>query len=83
MSLSPFTRLLNIIKTKKGKNPGQEMAFVSIEDQYGILDSVIFFPEQLSKYRTHLFNGNILIFSGNKSKDKDGLIVEKCFMPAT
>jgi len=74
---------INIIKTKKGKNPGQEMAFVSIEDQYGILDSVIFFPEQLSKYRTHLFNGNILIFSGNKSKDKDGLIVEKCFMPAT
>lgn len=74
---------INIIKTKKGKNPGQEMAFVSIEDQYGILDSIIFFPEQLSKYRTHLFNGNILIFSGNKSKAKDGLIVEKCFMPAT
>lgn len=73
---------INIIKTKKGKNPGQEMAFVSIEDQYGILDSVIFFPEQLSKYRTHLFDGNILIFSGNKSKAKDGLIVEKCFMPA-
>lgn len=73
---------VNIIKTKKGKNPGQEMAFVSIEDQFGILDSVIFFPEQLSKYRTHLFDGNILIFSGNKSKAKDGLIVEKCFMPA-
>lgn len=73
---------VNIIKTKKGKNPGQEMAFVSIEDQFGMLDSVIFFPEQLSKYRTHLFDGNILIFSGNKSKAKDGLIVEKCFMPA-
>lgn len=73
---------VNIIKTKNGKNPGQEMAFVSIEDQYGILDSVILFPEQLSKYRTYLFNGNILIFCGNKSKAKDGLIVEKCFMPA-
>lgn len=73
---------VNIIKTKNGKNPGQEMAFVSIEDQYGMLDSIIFFPDQLSKYRTHLFDGNILIFSGNKSKSKDGLIVEKCFTPA-
>lgn len=74
---------INITKTKNGKNPGQEMAFISIEDQYGMLDSVILFPEQLSKYRTHLFNGNILIFSGNRSKTKDGLIVEKCYTPVT
>ena len=74
---------INITKTKNGKNPGQEMAFISIEDQYGMLDSVILFPEQLSKYRTHLFNGNILIFSGNRSKTKDGLIVEKCYIPVT
>ena len=57
------------------------MAFVSIEDQTGILDSVIFFPDELQKFKTHLFNSNILIFVGNKSKSKDGLIVEKCFIP--
>lgn len=74
---------VNVTKTKKGKNPGQEMAFVSIEDQYGMLDSIIFFPEQLSKYRNHLFAGNILIFSGTRSKTKDGLIVDKCYIPAT
>ena len=74
---------VNLVKTKKGKNPGVEMAFVSIEDQTGILDSVIFFPEQLQQYKTHLFNSNILIFAGNKSKTKDGLVVEKCFVPRT
>jgi DNA polymerase-3 subunit alpha len=72
---------INIIKTKTGKNPGQEMAFVSIEDQTGILDSVIFFPEQWTKYKTHIFEGNILIFTGNRAKSKDGLIVDKCFEP--
>lgn len=72
---------VNTIKTKQGKNPGQEMAFVSIEDAYGLLDSVIFFPEQLSTYKHHLFQGNVLIFVGKKAKNKDGLIVEKCFMP--
>jgi DNA polymerase III alpha subunit len=72
---------VNIIKTKKGKNPGQEMAFLSIEDQYGMLDSVIFFPEQLSKYRNYLYDGNILIFAGNRSKTKDGLVVDKCYVP--
>lgn len=73
---------INITKTKTGKNPGLEMAFVTIEDQYGTLDSVVLFPEQFSKYRSYLFLGNILVFSGNKSKSKDGLIVEKCFEPA-
>jgi DNA polymerase-3 subunit alpha len=72
---------VNIIKTKKGKNPGQEMAFVSVEDAYGLLDSIIFFPEQLETYKHHLFQGNVLIFIGNKTKTKDGLVVEKCFMP--
>lgn len=72
---------INTIKTKKGKNPGQEMAFVSIEDAHGLLDSVIFFPDQLETYKHHLFQGNILIFVGKKTKTKDGLVVDKCFMP--
>lgn len=72
---------VNTIKTKSGKNPGQEMSFVSIEDQTGFMDSVIFFPESWTKYKTHIFNGNILIFVGNKAKTKDGFIVEKCFIP--
>ena len=71
----------NVVKTKTGKNPGQEMAFITIEDQYGLLDSVVFFPDQYEKYKDHLFIGNVLIFTGSKSKTKDGLIVDKCFIP--
>jgi len=72
---------INTIKTKSGKTPGQEMSFVSIEDQTGYLDSVIFFPETWTKYKPHIFNGNVLIFIGNRAKTKDGFIVEKCFIP--
>lgn len=72
---------LNTIKTKTGKNPGQEMAFLTIEDQTGSLDSVIFFPETYQKYKHHLFEENILVFSGAKGKAKDGFIVDKCFIP--
>lgn len=74
---------INIVKTKNGKNPGQEMAFVSIEDQTGFLDSIIMFPEQWLTFKSHIFVGNVLIFVGNKAKNKDGLIVEKCFTPKT
>lgn len=72
---------INITKTKTGKNPGLEMAFLTIEDQYGTIDSIILFPEQFSKYRSYLFLNNILVFSGNRSKNRDGLIVDKCFEP--
>lgn len=72
---------LNIIKTKKGKNPGLDMAFLSIEDQYGMADSVVIFPEQYQKYKHQLFKSNILVFVGNKNKSGDSLIIEKCFTP--
>ena len=72
---------INVVKTKKGKNPGQEMAFITIEDSTGILDSVVFFPEKWEEYKHHLFERNILIFVGNKTKNKDALVVEKCFIP--
>jgi len=74
---------INVIKTKKGKTPGLDMAFLSVEDQYGMLDSVVAFPEQYQKYKHQLFNSNILVFIGNKNKSGDSLIVEKCFMPVS
>jgi len=74
---------VSITKTKTGKNPGQEMAFLTLEDQFGMLDSVIFFPEQFAKYKDHLFNGNILVFLGARSKAKDSFVVEKCFLPVS
>jgi DNA polymerase III alpha subunit len=72
---------INFVKTKKGKYAGSDMAFLTIEDQFASLDSVIIFPEQLSTYRNYLFEGNVLIFVGNKSNKKDSFVVEKCFIP--
>jgi DNA polymerase III alpha subunit len=72
---------VNVIKIKNGKNKGNEMAFVSIADGTGHIDSVIFFTEQLALYRNQLFEGNILIFQGTKSFKKSDLVVEKCYIP--
>jgi DNA polymerase-3 subunit alpha len=74
---------VNVVKTKKGKNPGKEMAFVTIQDQHGSIDSVVLFPEQFSIFRNDIITGNVLIFMGQKNKNKDSLIVEKCFEPSS
>ena len=67
--------------TEKGKDIGSEMAFVTINDGTASIDSVIFFPEHYKKYRNQLFEGNIVIVKGAKSKTKDGLVVEKVYLP--
>lgn len=72
---------INITKTKSGKNPGLEMAFVTLVDNTGSLDSVVFFPDQYREYRNVLFQGNVIIIKGNRSKTGDSLIVEKCYIP--
>lgn len=65
-------------KTKKGKNPGQVMAFVCAEDSSGMLDSVTVFPESYSEYRDLLIEGNTVLISGEVSKrDKTSLICNK------
>lgn len=72
---------INITKTKSGKNPGLEMSFVTLVDNTGSLDSVVFFPDQYREYRNILFQGNVIIIKGNRSKTGDSLIVEKCYIP--
>lgn len=65
-------------KTKKGKNPGQTMAFLCVEDSSGILDSVTVFPEAYSEYRDLLIERNTVLVHGEISKkDKSSLIVNK------
>ena len=72
---------INVVKTKTGKNKGSDMAFLSISDNTGILDSVIIFPETYRTYQNILFNTNVIIVKGNRSKEKDSLIAEKIFIP--
>jgi hypothetical protein len=74
---------INITKTKNGKNPGVEMAFVTMTDTTGSVDSIVFFPEKYKEYKNVLFQGNIIIIKGNKSKSGDGLIVEKAYIART
>lgn len=72
---------IGVTKTKKGKNPGLEMAFVTVSDGTGILDSVVFFPESYKTYRNLLFSGNVIIIKGSRAKGGDSLIVEKVYLP--
>jgi hypothetical protein len=43
----------------------------------------VFFPEKYKEYKNLLFVGNIIIVKGNKSKNGDGLIVEKAYVAKT
>lgn len=65
-------------KTKKGKNPGQLMAFICAEDSSGMLDSITIFPEAFEEYKDLLVNGNTVLINGEVSKrDKTSIIVNK------
>lgn len=74
---------ISVTKTKSGKTPGLEMAFVTMSDGTGSVDSVVFFPESYKLYRNTLFEGNVVIVKGNRSKSGDSLIVEKTYIPKT
>jgi DNA polymerase-3 subunit alpha len=74
---------INVTKTKTGKHKGADMCFINLTDQTGSIDSVIFFPEQYKLYKNILFDGNIIIVIGNRSKTGDGLVVEKSYIAKT
>jgi DNA polymerase-3 subunit alpha len=68
---------IKITKTKKGKMPGSEMAFLTISDSTGTLNSVICFPEQYLNYKDLIQPTNTVVVSGNKNKSGDALIIKK------
>jgi DNA polymerase III alpha subunit len=67
---------VNVIKTKRGANPGQEMAFVKMADSTGSLDAVIF-PEEYNNYKNLLSIDNTAVIKLEQSKKKDGMIIKK------
>lgn len=69
---------INVVKTKTGKNPGQDMAFVKIADGTGSVDLVIF-PKEYTDYQHILYNDNTVLFNLEQSKKKDSFIVKKCW----
>ena len=64
-------------KIKKGEQQGKMMAFLTIEDQTAILDSVVLFPKVKEKYKYILYEGNNLVFCGSVGNHEDSLIVDK------
>jgi DNA polymerase-3 subunit alpha len=69
---------IRLYKTKRGRNPGQLMAFVTAEDGSGELDSITVFPECYSKHKDVLVEGNTVLMTGEISKrENTSLIVDK------
>lgn len=54
--------------TKKGKNPGQSMAIITISDKTGVL-KIACFPEEYAEYKSELFESEVYEFyiKGTKS----------------
>ena len=75
---------ISVIKTKKGQNPGMEMAFLELSDSTGSIKSAVLFPEQFQKYRNFLNDEAVLVFTGTKSsKNDNSFIIERCTMPSS
>jgi DNA polymerase-3 subunit alpha len=69
---------INIVKTKNGANPGQEMAFVKIVDGTGSCD-IVAFPKEFDTYKSLLTVNNTVMVSLEQSKKKDSFILKKCW----
>jgi len=69
---------MNIVKTKRGKNPGQDMAFLKLSDGTGSIDVVVF-PKEYDNIKNLLYEGNTIMISLEQSKNKDSIFAKKCW----
>lgn len=63
------------IRTRKGKNPGQRMAFGTLADMTGQIGLVIF-PDTYKECGRLLYEENQVLVMGNRGKDSDSMIVD-------
>jgi DNA polymerase-3 subunit alpha len=72
------------VKTKKGKNPGQKMAFLSVADQSGALGDVVAFPDVWALSQGLLAKGSSVILKGERDRREKGsdlFVIQKAFEP--
>lgn len=62
---------------KQGKNKGQEMGFISIEDSSCMLDNVVLFADKWKEFQGLLIPGNTVLIQGERGYKGDGLTVQK------
>lgn len=78
ISLAVVVNSIRVVKTRNGKNPGQEMAFLSVEDNSGELESVTVFPETYEEYKNVLLEENtVMLLCEPSKKEKGSVIVNK------
>jgi DNA polymerase III alpha subunit len=65
------------VKTKRGKNPGSNMAFLSLNDGTCALTDVVVFPDTYKEYGHLLSEKNCVIIQGERDKQQGTLIVKK------
>lgn len=65
------------LTTKKGKNPGQQMAAASVTDGSCSLDNVVVFPDAWSQFGSMIYEGNTLLIQGERDKKQGSLVVKK------
>jgi DNA polymerase-3 subunit alpha len=66
------------IKTRKGKNPGQKMAFLTLADSSCALDDIVIFPEQWRRHSDLFHEGNTILVRGEKGpKKNNSFIIQK------
>lgn len=69
-------RGVRLTTTKKGKEPGKEMAIMSIYDGQCVLENVVAFPETYAKFKDFIYDDNKVLLQGCRTKT-DSLSVTK------
>jgi DNA polymerase III subunit alpha len=70
------------VTTKKGKNPGQKMAFLSLSDGTSVMEDVVCFPDVWLEYKDVLREESLVVVQGerdNKEKGSRTFIVKKAW----
>lgn len=76
MVLGVVIRGLRVIKTKKGKNPGQKMAFMTVEDPSGTYEECVCFPDAFKEAADFLEDGTVVIIRVERGTD-DSMVIQK------
>lgn len=57
------------VKTKKGKNPGQDMAFLTLSDHSASIEDVVCFPNVWKDCRDAMYEGNTILLQGERGNN--------------
>lgn len=64
-------------QTKKGKNPGQDMAQLTLKDTTTILSECVIFPKEWEQYSEHFTSGAVLLIEGESDRFGKSLIIKR------